>query len=502
MSDDAPSAHQVDRRGSFRPQVTAAGTTSATEVVSSTSVAGTSSGRMDPVHPPISFTPILRRRKSDAGYAAATAFMAAAFITVSTSLDREFEALLLVTYLVVVLCSLTDQRIAVAAVLVAYTLPLLSTSFGRFPTESRLLAVPFVVVLVARAAASPRRVPGAAESRVLWLLAAMSLLSASSALWSSERLASLQAGAGLALVTITVAATSRLLTQDQISRIVWPLAAFLVLISGVMVVLEVGTISARAYGAFNNPNGLALFCVLALPVFLERRVFGVLAGALALWLTFEAASRASALALITELAYAAFILRHRLARIAGVTLAIALAVLLATTSYGQNTGRGDVTILRQDDSRIYLWKDGIEKIKERPLAGSGAGVEAVAFNGGSSYVSTAAGLGVIGIVICLSLALSLLVPDLRRRKSTIGGMVVVGGLVNATFEAWLFNGGTIYTFLFWLLAVAGLQSQGRFPPGGKDNLPDRTSYPATRTRPRRAIPNKHHPDRDPLPQGR
>lgn len=380
-------------------------------------------------------------------------------------------------YCLLVLVALFHPRLAVVLVLVCYTLPVLSTNAVSLPTEARLGALPFVFLLVCRAAMRPACKPSRANIRLQRLLAVVALLAMASGLWSPNPVGTVEAAGGVVLVWLTLWAMSRLMTPRETVGILWPFLVVVVLASASVTITGLLLAPGGASGIFENPNTLGLMCVLTLPFCLERGRAGVLIGIVALWLMFESASRASALAAVVGLLYVAFLLRQRSARVAAWMLGFALVGLLVNGLLVERVGEtASKSMLVTMDTRSRFWEVGMEAARAHPLTGVGFGTGTLAFDGANSYISMLAALGVSGLVVVVLLFPLVVWPTLRVRRTTVYGAVVIGGLVNAVFEAWLFSGGTILAVFYWIVVGMCLQEEGQ-PPAGRA-VPDRATHPA------------------------
>ncbi|WP_239394071.1 O-antigen ligase family protein [Frankia sp. CiP3] len=424
---------------------------------------------------------------------------AVGFSVISIAYYGSDRALIFAIYLLMLLASLFDTRVGVVATLAAYTLPVLSREIVSLPEESRLLAIPFIVVLAMRARSKPLVVPSRSTQNVSWFLAALSLIAALSAAWSQASYQSLQVAAGLAIMIVFIDAVSRLLRERELCSIFWYYAMILIMASTLLDAIGRAVPSGRVQGVFANPNGLALFCVLILPLCLERRLIGLIVGAAALWLTLGAASRGGTLALLVEVVFGIFAVRKPKVRFFAVMLLGCLVGFAGIhwKSLESDTGQArSLSVFREEDSRSYLWREGIQVFREHPLTGVGVGTDNVHFDGGSSYINAVASMGISGLVLVLLLIPVLFVPAVRKRRVTVLGALVFGGLVDAFFEAWLFRVGTVYAVYFWLAAAFCVGQTDR--ESRKDLISRRSSYAAAGAGLRRTLRQEFDADRSPL----
>jgi O-antigen ligase len=133
--------------------------------------------------------------------------------------------------------------------------------------------------------------------------------------------------------------------------------------------------------------------------------------------------------------------------------------------------------------RFPVWIDTWDRFLARPLLGSGLGVSDTGFDmgrvtftsvgytieKGNSFLGALEELGIVGVTILIA---ALFVPILRacwrelnavklpRDKSNLVLIaIVVAGLVNAMFEAWLLSMGGFLGFSFWIFASLLLKKE-------------------------------------------
>jgi O-antigen ligase len=134
-------------------------------------------------------------------------------------------------------------------------------------------------------------------------------------------------------------------------------------------------------------------------------------------------------------------------------------------------------VMLEGSGRFPVWAEIWRRFLDKPFLGSGLGVSetgltprVVEFSSagytiekGNSYLGLLEELGAIGATVFI---VALLVPILRAcvrrliRATSMTGKedlclvaVVMGGLANAIFEAWLLSVGSILGFSFWLFAA-------------------------------------------------
>jgi hypothetical protein len=246
-------------------------------------------------------------------------------------------------------------------------------------------------------------------------------------------------------------------------------------------------------GPFGNPNGLGAFIPLVAPVLLLKLLRSFDKGPLIrvgnvlltiAYFIFLVMSRSRAGLSGTFLAcgwWLYFAHRRAFGVFLGGTLVAALFTSLYFPEYVQNLGqvyvyKGSSYVLK---SRAELLRASWEAAKERPLMGGGFGVSkgysehwefayesgAAGREKGNSYLALVEEVGLIGAgFLLLPLAWALLAAtrrlmDFRRLHQMAEefwailtlSACLVGGLADASMEAWLTSVGFFSTILFWLV---------------------------------------------------
>jgi len=250
---------------------------------------------------------------------------------------------------------------------------------------------------------------------------------------------------------------------------------------------------------FGNPNSLgAVMGVAAAPILLWgilisdrpttrwRRTF---AFALALLLLFSSYARAGIAGAVVSCSLLCLALRRYGLLLRGVSLAVALAAIVAAvvplhqqpseslTSVFVYKGRREDGILA---SRRPIWDETLSDIQEHPWLGSGFGTsptssEVVQQPGsfesfreatrehGNSYLAITEWVGLVGdipflaLVILIAVNVGRALAQIRRTGNLFSPAiplagVLAAGLVHAAFEDWLFAVGYYLCIFFWTLA--------------------------------------------------
>lgn len=237
------------------------------------------------------------------------------------------------------------------------------------------------------------------------------------------------------------------------------------------------------YSLFLNPNVLGGFlCILCWPLLMLVAMKSPLRYALPLglcgYLLYLSQSRASMLAAFIASCFILLATKRKVALV--VILTILTASLIGLSAYYPQLVKEQITSLLVKhaaysgvmESRTDVWGEGLANIRERPWFGSGFGVSAGLSEGwqtsfstddanrekGNSYLAIIEGLGLIGslaplCVVGLLLKRTIGVCFLLASPAAIAlAAVVLAGLVNAFFEAWLFAAGSYIAMIFWICA--------------------------------------------------
>jgi hypothetical protein len=268
------------------------------------------------------------------------------------------------------------------------------------------------------------------------------MAAAVSIVWSLGRSNTLTSVTGLALGLVVVTAIVKAFSPEEIEARLRRYADVIVLLS-VAVAPVVPMVGTRVAGIFANPNTVGLMIALLLPWVLVGRKFWSPMPLLTIGLLVASGSRAGLAAVAVQVLVLTLRGRHRLILKLGAAMAVGVLLLAAS---GQRLQTSTAEIRRRDDSRTSTWLRALPEVGARPLGGTGYGAEEV--DVANSYLKLAVELGGLGI-LC-GLPPLLLAVARTRRSSTAASLAIVGGLVNAVFESWLFAGGTVYFLLFWL----------------------------------------------------
>lgn len=246
--------------------------------------------------------------------------------------------------------------------------------------------------------------------------------------------------------------------------------------------------------AMGNPNSLGAVMALAAPILL----WGVLCGgersvhqrrlflyAICIGLAFWSHARAGIAAALLSSAVLCLAARKYKLLLQGITLLAIMAAAVAlvrpnavssiTSFVVYKSGPGDILA-----SRISPWQEATDNILDHPWFGLGMGTtntgveldqdqRAVTMSGtatsehGSSYLAIVAGVGVVGAIPTLILLLLLIAKVVRvlravhasgnvTHPATVLAMVVIAGIVHASFEDWMFAPGSYLCVFFWSLA--------------------------------------------------
>ena len=288
---------------------------------------------------------------------------------------------------------------------------------------------------------------------------------------------------------------SQISPKDFIIRMYFFLAILIVISNTFFFVLAPSSsfLAGRFRGWFMNPNGIgAIYGIFLLPIvwfkFSEQKngvqKFGILLlFILTLVQLLASQSRAGILAGILSL-YILFVGQKNLSmRI----LILGLIVIILLSIYLENPESNLIkqfiyrneTIL-DGGNRIPKWIDIWNRFLVKPILGSGLGVtdtgqrDMFAFSSlnytlekANSYLGVLEELGIIGLLIIF---LSILIPIFKacwkgliainlpqEKSSLILIAIIVAGLFNAIFEAWLFSVGSLISLSFWIFAALLLQ---------------------------------------------
>ncbi len=383
-------------------------------------------------------------------------------VGVITNWAPAYMSLGLGAYVVALSLALRNAAIALSAILVIYLVPVtvLGPMTEALPFDIRILAVPFIAIL---AGLGRRNVSRRAHDVFVGFLL-LTLLSAASAAWTESVPDTVAATVGLLIAVATWFSAARALSTCELHVVI---ARFLAVVlagsAAMMVVGRLGLLGGRLRGLLDNPNGLGIIVVLALPILwsLTRHKLPLCAALASL--LFLSASRAAAVAFLCELLILLLPLRRGMRRAAVIVVLLLFGVtlfLIASRTQGGIGGQIDGReanqggILRRGDSRTRQWQGGMAAIRTSPFFGIGTGASSIEITS-SSYLRLVVEGGLLAAVV----AMSALMPALRLIPSNrLSAVLGIGGLTNAVFESWLFAGGSLYCLVFWM-ALVGLADE-------------------------------------------
>ena len=338
--------------------------------------------------------------------------------------------------------------------------------------DVRFLAVPWVLVLVLRALHV--RAPVEIKTPLRFLIA-FAVYAGASLLWTSDRASSVEALASLSLLIVLCVSAPRVIrSQDLIRLLAWFTGALVVASIVSYPLTSNSMLTGRFQGLIANPNGLAILVVLAVPllsiVHPRWRFLFLAVGAVVI---FETGSRGAALGLLAVAIILALPLRHRGLRSASLA-AIGAAAFLVGRDIAEyvttqpSSGQG---VLRTEHTRQENWTATIEILKGDPLLGAGNG--SLPTETGSSYLQLFAENGLVGGVLGL-MAIVALLTSVRGAPASVVALVV-GPLVGAIFEGWLFVAGSLYCVVFWLAVSTDLGAISRMGGASSTKVDDKHS---------------------------
>lgn len=366
-----------------------------------------------------------------------------------------FVWLLAATLLLCLLC-LARPALILVVTLVVFLLPLTIFSFGPI----RLLLPVLLVPLTLYSFREHTRLKGGPVAGAMALLALVSLISVA---WSESRQETLIAAAATLAVTALVVLLNSQISSDLLIKVMRFFALVVIGICLLYAFMPVGVLAGRVRGIFSNPNGLAAFVVVVLPLF--TRGWWRVSGLCALGLVLMSGSRAGAVACLAELAVilvgGTISRTRRRVLVSGFTgLAIMIGMLSLHEPAQPTTATApEESVIRFENSRLQFWQEAIERWQEAPLLGVGA--DALQVNAASSYLHSLASLGLIGVVTVAPLFI-LLTSRIISGDVRIAALAS-GALVNSIFESWLFTAGSLYFLILWLQIANSLKAESASP---------------------------------------
>jgi hypothetical protein len=374
---------------------------------------------------------------------------------------------LVLGYVVIILMSF--QHILVGLVFTLLTLLAQASVYGEALRtqwiDMRILGAPVIAVMVIQAlrktgpargerGSGPRQ-PTSTSLMILRLtLPVVFLLGLTSLLWSVNPAATTGRTTGLFAAAVLSATVARTVTLDDLTRALsvlgWLIVA--VCIAAWYVMPSVAIEQARLRGVFENANGFAAFLAVVAPVLLLRlRRMRWPAGLVLALACMATGSRAGCIALGAVLLIFAMAARGSTTRV----LCIALTGTAAGWLVLQALKIGFfvdplIPLFRNTDSRSEAWAYGLGYFHAKPYLGAGMGALPSGKIGGFVPESLAT-VGTIGTVLVGVLLIALLMQAARGQAMFMA--LVLGGLLDAFFEPWLFVGGSMTCVLFWVVVL-------------------------------------------------
>jgi hypothetical protein len=341
--------------------------------------------------------------------------------------------------------------------------------------DVRYLAPPVIAAMAFRALWQRVHHPGssgAATNRqeqalavvVRAILPLVVALGFTSLLWSVNPTGTMNRSIGLLAAAVFCGAAARILSIDDITRVLATLGWLIVTacVTAWLLFPAVAVENGRLRGLFANANGLAAFLVVISPVILVR--LGRLRWPVAIALSVvcvATGSRTGCAGVAMELLVFTVAARTVATRVIALLLGGVVAGLLVLRGQdGQFFSGSPIPLLRSNDSRSEEWAEGLRHFHAHPLTGVGLG----ALPSGSiaglipELLATAGAIGA-AIIGCFMSALI----ALAMRAQAMFMSLVVGAVVDVFFEPWLFAGGSMLCAVFWVVILhpESLQYTGR-----------------------------------------
>jgi hypothetical protein len=348
--------------------------------------------------------------------------------------------------------SITDVRWAVYGALATLVLPFTVFNIG-VPIDTRFLSAPFVSVLVAKAVFDNRRAaePPATGTKVLAAAAGVGFVTA---LWSGRPSETLAGAIALLNAGALVWALSRVSSPGKNLRVVRRFLTALALASVVWGSFPVGTLGGRLRGVMLNPNALGIVVLFLVPLLFTspRRGWAIGMGGACLYLLARSGSRSAAIAILAECLIGLRFVRRGGIRATVVTIAIVAMVGLSwqllqnadpVAAGGVSDGK---SITRRVDSRSEQWTDALAVFRSHPLTGIGYGDDSA--EAANSYLKLLAESGLFALAVAIPTCQ--FVATTWRQGRPVLVALLIGGLVSAVFESWLFVGGSFFSIVFWI----------------------------------------------------
>ncbi len=338
---------------------------------------------------------------------------------------------------------------------------------------------------------------------LFFLFMANALLRVVSVLWSPDQIYTAMRAASLLLMLVFIAILAGEVVSRNIARSVLFVIALwavgLILLSGLVYFagwkqlpwngypVYRGINADRFAGIFGNPNQLGICAAVSFPILIgffmenKRRVYLLAVAALAVFLLYKSGSRAGMLSIVAGTLGMLLVLREesrRLILVSIIALPIA-AVAIDIDKIEQGVlgfiSRSDATEFDVEeiaDNRLYRWELGWKSIRKHPTLGQGYGIGGISdsanpefteFDQGyplhNSFLQVMQENGFVGLVLFLVMLLPLYYRALTVRMSgasrhphlLAGCMgVLIGGVVSAFFESWLFSVGNLGCMPYWV----------------------------------------------------
>ena len=256
------------------------------------------------------------------------------------------------------------------------------------------------------------------------------------------------------------------------------LAVALIFVAGVgsIFITDSAFLSGRYRGVLANPNGVGMLAILFMPLVVvhamrTRRLtdYGlifIMLGSIVL-----SGSRNGVMTTTVALAFLA--LRLKAWKTGLFLTVIAIAVYLAMPDYTPSPGMAAKPIthilsnekLANGGGRLEAWQVAIPIIEDKIFLGHGFGTEDLIFEGmkfrvhrgayiHNSYLGLTYQLGLVGSVLVFLPLLGLLIYRLRghgykSNQTAAYEAMLLGGLIAAFFESWVYSAGNAFAFPFW-----------------------------------------------------
>lgn len=254
-----------------------------------------------------------------------------------------------------------------------------------------------------------------------------------------------------------------------------------VLVSAVAIALKLPQSyeGVRARGIADNPNGLGIYCLLAVSVLLTRRgSAGKVLAVVPVVLCVLTGSRAAFAGIVVVIALTSWRSSSRyLKLIALPVIALAAVVALGLARNLTLPVGPEGLVFRGGNTRTLVWAEAVSAHSTHPWIGIGIG--ALPTESGSSYLKVLSECGNIGTTLALVLLLAMLSAGWRSRLAT---GLLAGCLVDGAFEGWLFTAGSTYAVFLLIIVVAEgvatAAAQGVAVPSRASEI-----APSTRSRP-------------------